>query len=96
VPIDPARLCSASIAAQGVDPGDTAVSRLDTEAALQRIAELPPGQRDAVMLRAIAGLDVAHAAAIMGKRPGTVRVLAHRGLRELARQLAEEGRTVTP
>ncbi len=34
VPIDPARLCSASIAAQGVDPGDTAVSRLDTEAAL--------------------------------------------------------------
>ncbi len=96
VPIDPAALCSASIAAQGVDPGDTAVSHLDTEAALQRIAELPPGQRDAVMLRAIAGLDVAHAAAIMGKRPGTVRVLAHRGLRELARQLAEEGRTVTP
>ena len=48
------------------------------------------------MLRAIAGLDVAHTAAIMGKRPGTVRVLAHRGLRELARQLAEEGRTVTP
>ncbi len=72
------------------------MSHLDTEAALQCIAGLPPGQRDAVMLRAIAGLDVAHAAAIMGKRPGTVRVLAHRGLRELARQLAEEGRTVTP
>ncbi len=56
----------------------------------------PPANATAVMLRAIAGLDVAHAAAIMGKRPGTVRVLAHRGLRELARRLAEEGRTVTP
>ena len=47
------------------------------------------------MLRAIAGLDVAHVAAIMGKRPGTVRVLAHRGLRTLARRLAEEERAVT-
>ena len=48
------------------------------------------------MLRAIAGLDVPHVAAIMGKRPGTVRVLAHRGLRTLARRLTEEERAVTP
>jgi len=96
IPVDPVALGCAPIAASGVDPGDTAVSRIETEAALELIAELPPGQRDAVMLRAIAGLDVAHAAAIMGKRPGTVRVLAHRGLRTLARQLSEEGRTVTP
>jgi RNA polymerase sigma-70 factor (ECF subfamily) len=85
----------ASIAANGADPGDTAVSTLETEAALRRIAELPPGQRDAVMLRAVADLDVTHVAAIMGKRPGTVRVLAHRGLRTLARQLAEDERAVT-
>jgi RNA polymerase sigma-70 factor (ECF subfamily) len=57
---------------------------------------LPSAQRDAVMLRSIAGLDVAHVAAIMGKRTGTVRVLAHRGLRTLARRLADEERAVTP
>lgn len=90
VPVDPAALGSAPIATDGADPGDTAVSTLETEAALRRIAQLPPGQRDAVVLRVIAGLDVAHAAAIMGKRPGTVRVLAHRGLRTLARRLQEE------
>jgi len=98
VPVDPVTLGAAMIAAPGADPSEHALSTLDTELALRRIAELPSGQRDAVMLRAIAGLDVAHVAAIMGKRPGTVRVLAHRGLRALARQLAEEEeeRTVTP
>ena len=95
VPVDPAALGTASIAANAADPGETAISTLETEAALRRIADLPPGQRDAVVLRAIAGLDVAHVAAIMGKRPGTVRVLAHRGLRTLARRLAEEERAVT-
>jgi len=94
VPVDPVALGTASIAAHSVDPGETAVTRIETEAALQRIAELVPGQRDAVVLRVIAGLDVAHTAAIMGKEPGTVRVLAHRGLRALARRLAEEERAV--
>jgi RNA polymerase sigma-70 factor, ECF subfamily len=95
VPVDPMSLGTASIASLGVDPGDSAVDRLETEAALRRISELPAAQSDAVMLRAIAGLDVAHVAAIMGKRPGAVRVLAHRGLRTLARRLAEEERAVT-
>ena len=36
------------------------------------------------MLRVVAGLGVDRVAAIMGKRPGTVRVLTHRGLRRLA------------
>src|SRR5260221_392215 len=40
VPVDPIALGSASIAAPGVDPGDAAVSQLETEAALRRIAEL--------------------------------------------------------
>jgi RNA polymerase sigma-70 factor (ECF subfamily) len=31
----------------------------------------------------VAGLDVAKVAQIVGKRPGTVRVLSHRGLRRL-------------
>jgi RNA polymerase sigma-70 factor (ECF subfamily) len=43
-----------------------------------------------VTLRVVAGLDVGQVAAIVGKRPGTVRVLAHRGLRRLAEWLAAE------
>ena len=82
--------------AAGEDPGDAAVATIATEAALALVASLPPDQAEAVALRAIAGLDVAQVAAIMQKRPGTVRVLAHRGLRELARRLSEERRAVTP
>jgi RNA polymerase sigma-70 factor (ECF subfamily) len=52
------------------------------------IATLPPDQAEVVMLRVVAGLDVTEVARILGKRPGTVRVLAHRGLRRLAQRLA--------
>jgi RNA polymerase sigma-70 factor (ECF subfamily) len=96
VPVDPVALLSASIAADTTDPGEAAVSTLAVESALTLIDELPPAQREAVVLRSVAGLDVAHVAAIMGKRPGAVRVLAHRGLRTLARRLSEEERAVTP
>jgi len=43
----------------------------------------------------IAGLDFAYIARLLGKTPGAVRVLSHRGLRRLAgiltAQLATEG-----
>ena len=42
------------------------------------------------MLRVVAGLGVDQVAAIMGKRPGTVRVLTHRGLRRLAERLGTD------
>ena len=45
-----------------------------------------------VLLRVVAGLDVAEVAAITGKRPGNVRVLAHRALRRLAERLGEDVR----
>src|SRR4051794_22419663 len=93
VPVDPVALVSVSTAT-GADPGEAVLSTLAIESALGYIAELPEGQREAVLLRTVAGLDVAHTAAIMRRRPGTVRVLAHRGLRTLARRLTEEERAV--
>ena len=42
------------------------------------------------MLRVVAGLGVDRVAEIMGKRPGTVRVLTHRGLRRLAQRLGAD------
>jgi RNA polymerase sigma-70 factor (ECF subfamily) len=70
------------------DPADVAVEASSTRDALALIAELPPDQAEVVALRVIAGLDVARVADIVGKRPGTVRVLAHRGLQRLAKRLA--------
>jgi RNA polymerase sigma-70 factor (ECF subfamily) len=70
------------------DAADVSELRTATYAAVQLIARLPREQAEVVLLRSVAGLDVESVARIMGKRPGTVRVLAHRGLRRL-RELVE-------
>jgi RNA polymerase sigma-70 factor (ECF subfamily) len=75
-------------------PDDTegaALAAYDTEAALARIAALPLDQGEVILLRVLAGLDVADVAEILGKKPGAVRVLQHRALQRLAEQLAREG-----
>lgn len=72
------------------DPAADALALLSTDAALRLVAELPSDQAEAVTLRAVAGLDVTHVAHILGKRPGAVRVLTHRGLRRLAELLDDE------
>lgn len=74
------------------DAADAALETLSTEAALALIACLPPDQAEVVALRVVADLDVAQVAAIVGKRPGTVRVLCHRGLRRLAERLDRAAR----
>lgn len=75
-------------------PEDTANSAVDavaTDAALALIARLPRDQAEAVLLRAVMGLDVAAAARVLGKRPGAVRTAAYRGLRKLAEYLQKPG-----
>lgn len=54
------------------------------------LATLPADQRDIVLLRVIAGLSVEDAAAIVGKRPGAVRVAQHRALTRLRERLTVE------
>jgi RNA polymerase sigma-70 factor (ECF subfamily) len=77
----------------GVDPPDsvdTEAAMLEgftTRAALAVIRSLPRDQAEAVMLRAVMGLDARSAGAVLGKRPGAVRSAAHRGLATLARRL---------
>ena len=60
------------------------------EAARAIAAALPPDQADVVLLRMLAGLDVDQVAEILGKRPGTVRVLQHKALRRLAQKISPE------
>ena len=62
-----------------------AVEREATAAALRLVATLPPDQAEMVMLRVVAGLDVAVVAELVGKKPGAVRVAVHRALKSLSR-----------
>ena len=81
------------------DPAVTALDVLRAHATVAQVrALLPRDQAEVILLRVLGGLDVAEVAAIVDKRPGTVRVLQHRGLRRLAEHLAEpapERRSVT-
>ena len=68
----------------GPDSAAVALDGLGTRWALTVIRSLPRDQAEAVMLRVVAGLDVAQTAQVLGKRAGAVRVAAMRGLRRLA------------
>jgi RNA polymerase sigma-70 factor (ECF subfamily) len=61
-----------------------AITLVSTQEALRLIATLPPDQAEAVLLRAVVGLDAPTAARVLGKRAGAVRTAAYRGLRTLA------------
>ena len=69
-------------------------ARLALDAALERLASLPRDQAEVILLRVVVGLDADSVGEILGKRPGTVRVLQHRGLERLGAALAAE-RSVT-
>lgn len=64
-----------------------ALEQLDTHAALALVAQLPPQQAEAVVLRVVAGLEPAQVGALLGMSAGTVRVSVHRGLKRLAQLL---------
>jgi RNA polymerase sigma-70 factor (ECF subfamily) len=67
------------------DPAGIAVDVVGAEAAVALVRKcLPRHVSEVILLRVVGGLDVGDVAAILGKRPGTVRVLQHRGLRRLA------------
>jgi RNA polymerase sigma-70 factor (ECF subfamily) len=67
---------------------------ISTEAAVGLLRELPEAQAQVLMLRVVAGLDVATTAEVLGRTPNHVRVLAHRGLRALA-SLVDERATLS-
>jgi len=71
------------------DPAAAALDAMEAGAAAQLVAAvLPADQAEVVLLRVLGGLDVAQVAEIMGKRPGTVRVLQHRALKRLAQHFS--------
>ena len=79
----------ASLAAAD-DTAARALEAVSTDAAIRLIATLPPDQAEAVLLRAVVGLDADSAGRVLGKRAGAVRTAAYRGLRTLAKRLEAE------
>jgi RNA polymerase sigma-70 factor (ECF subfamily) len=71
------------------DTAGAALEAISTDMALALTARLPRHQAEAVVLRVVMGLDTADAARVLGKRPDAVRKSVHRGLRRLARDLAQ-------
>jgi RNA polymerase sigma-70 factor (ECF subfamily) len=58
------------------------------------LGTLSPDQRDVLLLRIVADLSVDRVAEVLGKTPGAVKALQHRGLTQLRKAAVEEG--VTP
>jgi RNA polymerase sigma-70 factor (ECF subfamily) len=77
------------------DTAERAGETLGTEAALALIATLPSREAEAVLLRAVIGLDAETAGRVLGRRPGAVRTAAHRGLRRLAAMMERNDQPLT-
>ncbi|MFN2608996.1 MAG: RNA polymerase sigma factor [Acidimicrobiales bacterium] len=87
------RLVALEAAADAGAPADTAADALGRvgEAGLHRVLDLlSPDQRDVLLLRLVADLAVEEVAVALGKTPGAVKALQHRGLAAVRRTLAIE------
>ncbi len=77
-------------------PEGVVLEGLGTDDAIALVRLLPPDQAEVVLLRILGGFDVAEVAEIMGRTPGSIRVLCHRGLRSLAVRLADPAPSLGP
>jgi RNA polymerase sigma-70 factor (ECF subfamily) len=80
-------------AAEGTAAGDLegeVVARSDASAAWAAVARLPGDRRRAVVLRFVEEMSTAEIAGVLGRSEGAVRVLIHRALGAVARDLGRE------
>ena len=87
LPVPAEDLAAWPAAGAAADTAQSAIDAVATGHAIALIATLPPDQAEAVLLRAVLGLDAITAAHILGKRPGAIRTAAHRGLKTLHKKL---------
>jgi len=84
-------LDAAGEAAGPDDPERVVLARADASAAWSAVARLPGDRRRAVVLRFVEEMSTAEIAGVLGRSEGAVRVLLHRALRTVARDLGERG-----
>lgn len=73
-----------TVCPSGDSPEKSALETLSAQHAIEALVrDLPQDQADVVMLRVVADLSVEQVAKMLGRSPGSVRVLQHRALRSL-------------
>jgi RNA polymerase sigma-70 factor (ECF subfamily) len=83
-----APLEAAAVIHDPLDVERDAAARADAATAWAAVGRLPGDRRRAVVLRFVDEMSTAEIAGILGKTEGAVRVLIHRALRSVARDLA--------
>jgi RNA polymerase sigma-70 factor (ECF subfamily) len=79
-----------------VDPLDlesAAVRRDEARAAWQALGRLPGERRQAMVMRFVDELSTAEIAGVLGRSEGAVRVLIHRALKSVARDMGVSKRS---
>lgn len=87
-----ATLEAAALAADPTDIEGSAIVREEAAAAWRAIGRLPDDRRQAIVLRFVHELPTDEIAEILDRSEGAVRVLLHRALRAVARDLRSEVR----
>jgi RNA polymerase sigma-70 factor (ECF subfamily) len=82
-----APLEAAAVIHDPLDVERDAVARADAAAAWAAVGRLPGDRRRAVVLRFVEEMSTAEIAGVLGRSEGAVRVLIHRALRTVARDL---------
>ena len=89
-------LDAADSVADPIDLEDVAERRDEAAAAMRAVRRLPADRRRAVILRFVEEMSTAEIAGVLGRSEGAVRVLLHRALRTVARELrADAARDAT-
>jgi RNA polymerase sigma-70 factor (ECF subfamily) len=76
----------------GADPAVQVARRDEASAAWRAIERLPGDRRRAIILRFVDEMSTSEIAGVLGRSEGAVRVLIHRALRSVARDLDEGSR----
>jgi len=92
-PVQPAPPENLLEAAEVGDSEQEALASLGLRHIARLLSTLSPDHRDVLLLRIVADLSVDQVAAVLKKRPGTVRVLQHRALAHLRREISAKGVT---
>ncbi|MCB0893898.1 MAG: sigma-70 family RNA polymerase sigma factor [Nocardioides sp.] len=70
-------------------PESAVLAGLTNEILLQALTELPPEQRDCLVMRFLQGMSIAETAEVLGRSDGAVKQLQLRGVRNLAKLMPE-------
>jgi RNA polymerase sigma-70 factor (ECF subfamily) len=69
-------------------PEEVATTRIELDQVVKELRTLAPQQADALILRIFAELSAAEIGRMMGKSEAAVKMLAHRGIRNLQRRIS--------